>query len=179
MKKSIALAAVALGYTWSVFAQPSFLPTDDHSRLTQVTKKANNLDVDFSGRWVGRCEGDAVNSEFIIQQSPNSLTMAFGNEKIRFMLNGVSSNERFNMDIMSQEKYVADWDSQSQDLRLKMVRMGHGNGGFELTLSQLTLHLTNNQLYIQNTHHALFNGTEELQSGKTNCLYEKNNGHFS
>ncbi len=174
MQKSVPLAALILGYTLPVFAIPSFFPSIDSLKNNpSPTQISASVDVDFSGRWIGRCEGDTVNSDFIIQQTPDSVSMIFGKEKIRFMINGVSSNDRFNQDVVYQEKYVADWDSQNHALRLKMLHWGHGYGGFELTLSQLILNVNNNHLFIQNTHNALFAGFEDFQSGKSNCIYDR------
>ncbi len=173
MNKSFLLAAVVLSCSFSAFAQPSFFPPEQKMKATPVPKE-NNLDINFSGRWIGRCDGDTKVTQFTIQQTAYALNMIFDNETIKFLLNGVSDSQRLSSNVLSQDHYVADWDSENQNLKLKMVRMGHASGNFELTLSQLTLHLVNNQLFIQNTHHALFNGVEEFQTGKSDCLYERN-----
>lgn len=170
MNKIITLAA-ALGCSLSAFANPSFLPVNERIIKNQPTKATKVMDIDYSGRWVGRCEGDSVNSEFVIQQTPSSLTMIFGNDKMKFIMNGVASNDRSNPDSVYQEKYIADWDEQSQSLKLKILHWGQGYGNFQLILSRLNLYINNDELLIQNTHHALFNGAENFQSGKLNCLY--------
>lgn len=175
MKKSINLAIVVFGCSMSVFAKPSFIPDYDTAKKNQLLNKSAVVDVDFTGKWIGRCDGDAVSNSFTIQQTSDSLSLMFDNEKLRFMFNGVSSNDRLNLDMVYQEKYIADWDSQNQSLKLKMMHWGHSYNGFELALSQLTLNLNNNRLFIQNTHHALFSGFEEFQSGKLNCVYERIN----
>lgn len=173
MKKSIVMAALVLGCTIPVFAKPSFFPATDSLNLRKLSPKSPGIDVDFSGKWLGRCDGDAGNSEFVIQQSADSLNMVFGTEKIKFMFNGVTSSDRFNQDVVYQEKYIAAWDGLNHNLRLKMLHWGHGFNGFELTLSQLILQIDNKRLYIQNTHNALFSGLEDFQSGKTNCVYDR------
>lgn len=171
MKKSIAMVVV-LGCSMSVFAKPSFIPDYNTVKKNQLLNKAA-IDVDFSGKWIGRCDGDANSNSFTIQQSAESLSLFFDNEKLKFMFNGVSSNDRLNLDMVYQEKYIADWDGQSQSLKLKIMNWGHSYNNFELALSQLTLNLNNNRLFIQNTHHALFSGFEDFQSGKLNCVYER------
>ena len=78
MNKFKMLLLIGCLCSFSAFAQPSFFPPEQKMKATPVPKE-NNLDINFSGRWIGRCDGDTKVTQFTIQQTAYALNMIFDN----------------------------------------------------------------------------------------------------